>query len=293
MLVALTLCLSNICCVSANAGVYGDESEHRTDAVANKMFASVNFVNANLLLVKKRVSNTVTEQTQNTSESVDQLEQYEPCQEQIEYVSAKSGLNIRTGASTERTVLGTAKYNESVSVVGVASAEGWVYVKYNSVCGFVLKSYLSETQAEVEESESESVSDISLDDDNDQSQTTDDETNTEDDSDSYADEENDSSGYTGGYLGTFKLTFYCNCSICCGEWAGGATASGTYPTAGRTIAVDPDVIPLGSQVIINGHTYVAEDTGSSIVGNRIDVYMDSHEAALDAGVQYAEVYLAY
>lgn len=91
-------------------------------------------------------------------------------------------------------------------------------------------------------------------------------------------------------LGTFKLTAYCNCSKCCGKWAGGATASGTMPKAGRTIAVDTRVIPFGTKVKINGKTYMAEDTGSAIKGNRIDIYMDSHQAALNFGAQYAEVF---
>lgn len=81
-------------------------------------------------------------------------------------------------------------------------------------------------------------------------------------------------------LGTFTLTAYCNCSECCGKWAGGPTKSGTMPQAGRTIAVDPRVIPIGSRVYIDGlGEYIAEDTGSAIRGNRIDVYMATHEAA--------------
>lgn len=92
-------------------------------------------------------------------------------------------------------------------------------------------------------------------------------------------------------LGEFRLTAYCNCSICCGKWAGGATASGVMPASNRTIAVDTDVVPFGTEVIIDGDTYVAEDTGSAIIGNRIDIYMDSHQSALNFGVQYAEVFI--
>lgn len=95
------------------------------------------------------------------------------------------------------------------------------------------------------------------------------------------------------YLGEFRLTAYCNCSTCCGVWAGGATASGKMPREGRTIAVDTSVIPLGAAVEINGHTYIAEDTGSAIKGNRIDIYFDSHQTASDFGVQYADVYRVY
>ena len=90
-------------------------------------------------------------------------------------------------------------------------------------------------------------------------------------------------------LGQFKLTAYCNCSKCCGKWAGSPTASGVMPRANHTIAVDTSVIPFGTEVIINGNTYVAEDTGSAIRGNKIDIYMSSHEEALNFGVQYAEV----
>ena len=93
------------------------------------------------------------------------------------------------------------------------------------------------------------------------------------------------------YLGRFRLTAYCNCSKCCGKWAGGPTKSGTMPKQNRTIAVDPKVIPLGSKVIINGITYIAEDTGSAIKNKKIDVYFDSHKEALKFGVQYAKVYV--
>lgn len=90
-------------------------------------------------------------------------------------------------------------------------------------------------------------------------------------------------------LGTFKLTAYCPCPKCCGEWADGITYTGTEATAGRTVAVDPKVIPLGSTVYINGSAYVAEDIGGAIKGNRIDVYFPDHQTALQFGVQHAEV----
>lgn len=92
-------------------------------------------------------------------------------------------------------------------------------------------------------------------------------------------------------LGEFRLTAYCNCKKCCGKWAGGATASGTMPSANRTIAVDTDIIAFGTKVIINGNTYIAEDTGSAIYGNRIDIYFDTHKEAVNFGVQYAEVFV--
>lgn len=92
-------------------------------------------------------------------------------------------------------------------------------------------------------------------------------------------------------LGEFKLTAYCPCSKCCGKWADGITSTGTTAVQGKTIAVDPGVIPYGTEVIINGNTYIAEDCGGAIKGNRIDVYFDSHSEALKFGVQYADVYI--
>lgn len=94
-------------------------------------------------------------------------------------------------------------------------------------------------------------------------------------------------------LGTFQLTAYCDCEQCCGEWADGYTYTGTVATAGRTVAVDPDVIPLGSSVYIEGQEYIAEDIGGAIQGNRVDVFFNSHADALEFGVQYAEVSVKY
>ena len=55
----------------------------------------------------------------------------------------------------------------------------------------------------------------------------------------------------------------------------GRTALGNYAGKGHA-AVDPDVIPLGSIVYIEGYGYAtAEDTGGAIKGNIIDLYMNS------------------
>lgn len=90
-------------------------------------------------------------------------------------------------------------------------------------------------------------------------------------------------------LGEFKITAYCACFDCCGK-TDGVTATGTKATQGRTIAVDPRVIPYGTEIIIDGHKYVAEDCGGAIKGNRIDVFYETHAAAMLYGVQYCEVY---
>lgn len=92
-------------------------------------------------------------------------------------------------------------------------------------------------------------------------------------------------------LGEFTITAYCPCGICCGKYADGITASGTVATEGRTCAVDPEVIPLGTEIEIAGVRYVAEDVGGAIKGNRIDICFNDHESAVNYGVRNEEVYV--
>lgn len=82
-------------------------------------------------------------------------------------------------------------------------------------------------------------------------------------------------------VGECTITHYCGCAECCGK-SDCITATGALAKMGRTVSVDPDVIPLGSEVLINGQIYIAEDTG--VHGNVIDVYIESHEQALAMGV---------
>ena len=92
-------------------------------------------------------------------------------------------------------------------------------------------------------------------------------------------------------LGTFRITHYCPCSICCGPWANGITSTGVTAQTNHTIAVNPSQIPYGSKVVINGQVYVAEDCGGAIVDNCIDIYVATHEEGNAKGVFYTDVYL--
>lgn len=98
-------------------------------------------------------------------------------------------------------------------------------------------------------------------------------------------------------LGNFKITAYCSCCKCCGEWANNRPngvvigSTGEELTPNYSIAVDPKVIPYGSIVEINGKEYKAQDCGGAIKENRIDIYMNSHKEALEWGVQKHEVFL--
>ena len=85
-------------------------------------------------------------------------------------------------------------------------------------------------------------------------------------------------------IDNFELTFYTH--------TGNRTASGVYPKAGRTVAVDKNVIPLGTMIYVEGYgLYVAEDTGGDIKGKRLDVFVDTKEEAIKLGRKTAKVYL--
>lgn len=85
----------------------------------------------------------------------------------------------------------------------------------------------------------------------------------------------------------YKITAYCPCAKCCGK-TNGRTAAGTKATAGRTVAASSK-FAFGTKLNIGGHTYVVEDRGGAIKGNKIDIFVNSHSEALAWGVRYLPV----
>lgn len=93
------------------------------------------------------------------------------------------------------------------------------------------------------------------------------------------------------YVGEFTITYYCPCVKCCGK-TDGITASGTLAKEGQTVAADWDILPPGTKIFIEGIGFrTVEDKGGGVKGNKLDVFMNSHSAALDAGVGQAKVYV--
>lgn len=103
-------------------------------------------------------------------------------------------------------------------------------------------------------------------------------------------------------LGEFRLTAYCPCEKCCGKWGKNRpvdengkpivyTASGKIAQQGYTVAADKSKLPFGTKIYIDGHEYEVQDVGGAIKENRIDIYFESHQDALEFGVQYAEVFI--
>lgn len=93
------------------------------------------------------------------------------------------------------------------------------------------------------------------------------------------------------YIGECKITAYCCESYkhICGD-GDGLTATGIPVTPG-VVAVDPEVIPLGSTVIIDGQRYLAADVGGAVKGLTVDIAVATHQEAVDFGVQSASVWI--
>lgn len=85
-------------------------------------------------------------------------------------------------------------------------------------------------------------------------------------------------------LGEFKITFYTH--------TGNRTSTLVWPQPNRTIAVDPNIIPYGSILYVEGFDfYIAEDCGGDIKNKRLDIFVDTQEEAKKLGVKTRRVYL--
>jgi len=90
-----------------------------------------------------------------------------------------------------------------------------------------------------------------------------------------------------------RVTAYCPCSICCGQYADGITASGHKIQHGDAFAAAGPEYSFGTEMIIPGYNGGKAvrilDRGGLISGNRLDVFFDSHQQALEWGVRYLQV----
>ena len=168
----------------------------------------------------------------------------------------------------------------------ISSAENSIYSLTQQAAAQQEAAQQEETQQEAAQQEETQQTE------NQQSQSQEEDTYTESSSSGSGDSYNDESGSVessgsgqGTYLGNFTLTAYCNCAQCCGT-AGNLTASGTVPSAGRTVAMAG--VPFGTQLLINGNVYTVEDLGTPY--GHVDIFFGSHSEALSFGLQHADVY---
>lgn len=81
------------------------------------------------------------------------------------------------------------------------------------------------------------------------------------------------------YLGKFELSFYSK-----EQFPNSTTSTGVMPEVGRTVAVDPKVIPYGTSIEIDGFgVRIAEDTGSAIKGKKLDIFVEKTSEAFQLG----------
>lgn len=94
------------------------------------------------------------------------------------------------------------------------------------------------------------------------------------------------------YLGNYIITYYCSCEQCCGK-NNGITASGQKVQDGVTIAADSS-LPFGTKVYIQGiGLRVVQDRGGAIKGNIMDVYVNSHDKAIQLGRSRKDVWMVF
>lgn len=173
----------------------------------------------------------------------------------------------------------------------ISSAENSIYSLTQQAAAQQEAAQQEETQQEAAQQEETQQEETQQTEDQ-QSQSQEEDTYMESSSSGSGDSYNDESGSVessgsgqGTYLGNFTLTAYCNCAQCCGT-AGNLTASGTVPSAGRTVAMAG--VPFGTQLLINGNVYTVEDLGTPY--GHVDIFFGSHSEALSFGLQHADVY---
>jgi len=90
-----------------------------------------------------------------------------------------------------------------------------------------------------------------------------------------------------------RVTAYCPCPKCCGEYSDGETACGHKIRPGDAFAAADRKYPFGTEMVIAGYQNTQPvkvlDRGGAIRGNRLDVFFHSHEEALEWGVKHLDV----
>jgi len=98
-----------------------------------------------------------------------------------------------------------------------------------------------------------------------------------------------SSSSQSGKVLTMVATAYDGCYECNKPYYGYPSYIG-LPLARGIVAVDPRVIPMGTKLYVEGYgNAIAADQGNAIKGNRIDLYFDTHQQALNYGMKTVKV----
>lgn len=90
-------------------------------------------------------------------------------------------------------------------------------------------------------------------------------------------------------LGRWKISHYCPCRKCSGEW-GHRTSSGATCQEGVTAACA--ILPAGTRVKIEGYgERIVQDTGNGVRGEHLDLFYESHQLCNELGLKWREVWV--
>ncbi|CEN77692.1 SH3 domain-containing protein [Paraclostridium sordellii] len=195
-------------------------------------------------------------------------------------------LNIRKGPSAKEDKIGSLENGSVIEIL--EDNDNWYKIKLeDNKTGWISAEYvITETQAkeQVEMAKSEKVQSTVKEEKSEavvSNTTTNESLNTVSKSEPVKEETNASSSNKNGRLMTVNASAYSGHST---------TSTGTTPKWG-TIAVDPSVIPYGTRVYIPKFdmVFTAEDCGSAIKGNKIDIFMNSESECNTFGRQNIEI----
>lgn len=163
-----------------------------------------------------------------------------------------STLNVRKGPSTRYSRIGSLYKNKSVTILG--ESNGWYKINFNGKEAWASKKYIKKGQTNLVNNSSQS---------NNKQEIT------------------SSSQVKGARTMKVVATAYTGYST---------TSTGQKPVWG-TIAVDPKVIPYGTKVYIPqfGRTFIANNTGGAIKGNKIDIFMNTRKECYNWGRRTIEI----
>lgn len=238
---------------------YNAESSYVGNSIETKTESGVNNNTATVLSSRKVISMTAVSSLKESEDEGNIEEEAEVKEVKVSATAVANSndnaketvskeisarVNMRALPTSDSTKVLSLPIGADVEILGQASG-GYSLVQYNGVKGYVLDDWIVES-VEVNKLGSDAI--------------------------------------------LFECTAYCACRKCCGNYSPEVTgrephtATGTIPKEGRTIAVDPSVIRYGTSVYIEGMgTYIAEDCGGGVKGNHIDIYFESHEAAVKFG----------
>jgi 3D (Asp-Asp-Asp) domain-containing protein len=90
-----------------------------------------------------------------------------------------------------------------------------------------------------------------------------------------------------------RVTAYCPCPKCCGKYSDGQTACGHKIRPGDAFVAADSKYGFGTEMLVTGYNsgepVKVLDRGGAIRGDRLDVFFNSHEEALEWGVKYLDV----